>query len=52
MLARRSNFKRYFKVAAYLGRFTRETVVIAMGIPSLKARTLAAVLPLHLSSRC
>ena len=32
----RSNFRRYFKVAAYLAKFTQETVVIAMGIPSLK----------------
>ena len=41
MVPCRSNFKRYFKVAGYLGRFTKETVVIAMGIPSLKARALA-----------
>jgi hypothetical protein len=38
-----SNYRRYFKLAGYLATFTRESIVIAMGLPSLQARSL--VLP-------
>jgi hypothetical protein len=31
-----SNYRRYFKLAAYLSTFTQEPIVIAMGVPSLK----------------
>lgn len=31
-----SNYRRYFKLAAYLSTFTHESIVIAMGAPSLK----------------
>lgn len=31
-----SNYGRYFKLAAYLSTFTKEPIVIAMGVPSLK----------------
>ena len=51
MVPCRSNFKRYFKVAGYLGRFTKETVVIAMGIPSLKARAWHGLGPCHAGGR-
>ncbi|BDA48597.1 hypothetical protein COCOBI_12-2770 [Coccomyxa sp. Obi] len=30
-----SNYRRYFKLATYLATFTRESIVIAMGLPSL-----------------
>ena len=30
-----SNYRRYFKVANYLATFTRESIVIALGLPSL-----------------
>ncbi len=30
-----SNYRRYFKVANYLATFTRESIVIAVGLPSL-----------------
>ena len=32
-----SNYRRYFKLASYLATFTREPIVIAMGLPSLEA---------------
>jgi hypothetical protein len=31
-----SNYRRYFKLAAYLSTFTHESIVIAMGAPSLQ----------------
>ena len=31
-----SNFRRYFKLAGYLSRYTHQTIVIAMGMPGLK----------------
>ena len=31
-----SNFRRYFKLASYVSTFTDRSIVIAMGIPSLK----------------
>ncbi|KAK9815358.1 hypothetical protein WJX72_002256 [[Myrmecia] bisecta] len=31
-----SNYRRYFKLAAYLSTFTKESIVIAMGTPSLR----------------
>lgn len=34
-----SNYRRYFKVANYLATFTRESIVIALGLPSLVVRT-------------
>lgn len=37
-----SNMQRYFECAAYLSTFTRESIVIALGVPSLQ------VLPCHL----
>ena len=30
-----SNYRRYFKVANYLATFTRESIVIALGLPGL-----------------
>ena len=30
-----SNYRRYFKLAAYLSTFTKESIVIALGLPSL-----------------
>ena len=33
-----SNYRRYFKLATYLATFTRESIVIAMGLPSLIVR--------------
>ena len=33
-----SNYRRYFKLASYLATHTRESIVIAMGLPSLEAR--------------
>ena len=38
-----SNYRRYFKVANYLATFTRESIVIALGLPGL-------VVGLHLLS--
>lgn len=32
-----SSFRRYFKLASYLSTHTAESIVIAMGVPSLKA---------------
>ena len=32
-----SNMQRYFECAAYLSTFTRESIVIALGVPSLQA---------------
>jgi hypothetical protein len=31
-----SNYRRYFKLAAYLSTFTKEAIVIAMGVPTLR----------------
>ena len=31
-----SNYRRYFKLAAYLSTFTQEPIVIAMGVPTLR----------------
>ena len=31
-----SNYRRYFKLAAYLSTFTQEAIVIAMGVPTLR----------------
>ena len=31
-----SNMQRYFECAAYLSTFTRESIVIALGVPSLQ----------------
>ena len=31
-----SNFRRYFKLASYVSTFTDRSIVIAMGVPSLK----------------
>jgi hypothetical protein len=36
-----SNYRRYFKLASYLATFTRESIVIAMGLPSLVVRLLS-----------
>lgn len=33
-----SNYRRYFKLAAYLSTFTKESIVIALGLPSLVVR--------------
>ncbi len=33
-----SNYRRYFKLAAYLSTFTQESIVIALGLPSLVVR--------------
>ncbi len=33
-----SNYRRYFKLASYLATFTRESIVIAIGLPSLIVR--------------
>jgi hypothetical protein len=38
-----SNYRRYFKVANYLATFTRESIVIALGLPSLVVRTTCSV---------
>jgi hypothetical protein len=38
-----SNFRRYFKLASYVSTFTDRSIVIAMGVPSLK------VSPVHIS---
>ena len=35
-----SNYRRYFKLATYLATFTRESIVIAIGLPSLIVRLL------------
>lgn len=35
-----SNYRRYFKLASYLATFSRESIVIAMGLPSLIVRAL------------
>ena len=41
-----SNFRRFFSLAAYVSVFTRQSIVLAMGIPSLKARlSLICVFP-------
>ena len=37
-----SNYRRYFSLAGYLSTFTRESIVIAMGIPSLQVSCRAA----------
>ena len=37
-----SNYRRYFSLAGYLSTFTRESIVIAMGIPSLQVSRRAA----------
>ena len=34
-----SNYRRYFKLAAYLSTFTKESIVIALGLPSLVVRS-------------
>ena len=34
-----SNYRRYFKVANYLATFTRESIVIALGLPGLVVGT-------------
>lgn len=33
-----SNYRRYFKLATYLATFSRESIVIAIGLPSLIVR--------------
>jgi len=38
-----SNYRRYFKLAAYLSTFTQESIVIALGLPSLVVRPGAAL---------
>ncbi len=46
-----SNFRRYFKLASYVSTFTDRSIVIAMGVPSLKAsivtRPLASARPAY-----
>lgn len=47
-----SNYRRYFKLATYLATFTRESIVIAIGLPSLIVRMLLPrLLYLH-QQRC
>ena len=31
-----SNFRRYFKLASYISTHTNQSIVIAMGVPSLR----------------
>ena len=38
-----SNYRRYFKLAAYLSTFTQESIVIALGLPSLVVRPAPAL---------
>ena len=33
-----SNFRRYFKLASYISTHTNQSIVIAMGVPSLRVR--------------
>ncbi len=47
-----SNYRRYFSLAGYLSTFTRESIVIAMGIPSLAVSCRAACEGCMLSSVC
>lgn len=34
-----SNFRRYFKLASYISTHTNQSIVIAMGVPSLRVST-------------
>lgn len=47
-----SNYRRYFSLAGYLSTFTRESIVIAMGIPSLAVSCRAVCEGCMLSSVC
>ena len=47
-----SNYRRYFSLAGYLSTFTRESIVIAMGIPSLAVSGRAACGGCMLSTVC
>ena len=40
-----SNMQRYFECAAYLSTFTRESIVIALGVPSLQVMARACPPP-------
>ena len=40
-----SNFRRYFKLASYVSTFTDRSIVIAMGVPSLKASIVTTTYP-------
>lgn len=33
-----SNYRRYFSLASYLSTFSKESIVISMGIPSVRVR--------------
>ena len=44
-----SNFRRFFSLAAYISVFTRQSIVLAMGIPSLAVRPLP---PWPFARRC
>ena len=35
-----SNYRRYFALASYLSTFSKESIVISMGIPSVRVRDL------------
>lgn len=35
-----SNYRRYFSLASYLSTFSKESIVISMGIPSVRVRQL------------
>lgn len=43
-----SNYSRYFSLASYLSTFSKESIVISMGIPSVRVRSLSdlRVLPM------
>ena len=36
-----SNYRRYFSLASYLSTFSKESIVISMGIPSVRVRSLS-----------
>ena len=45
-----SNYRRYFSLASYLSTFSKESIVISMGIPSVRVRAPAPAPVLTLQS--
>ena len=40
-----SNYRRYFSLASYLSTFSKESIVISMGIPSVRVSSHSSVFP-------